>query len=224
MDCPDISGPGLAERDHAALDEIRKVRWAGNVLEKALPVGSRARMSGMMRFSEGIRHIYGAFAVFAVLLIIGVGQTRAGEKSRDYIWLAGLVHAYQGAFERCRIMAQVDPAEVGSLVNSLSTYPAPQVEKYLLGLAFKRKVECEQPQLGELAWALLLMRNADGDQDTLALINATRELVFPADGLKFMHLYDDAPANLKSAFDHHPRLTRPFDASQLLDLIPSGQP
>ena len=90
MECPDISNLKLDRADEEALEEIRKVQRAGNLLQIVMPAGA---MATIFLGNNAAQALYNIHSIDWILFVLAIGPDST-PTARSRLRLPGIDHRF----------------------------------------------------------------------------------------------------------------------------------
>lgn len=141
--------------------------------------------------------------------------------ANDQQYVGMKIGHYMDAFEKCNRIANERELPDEETQIALRRYPYPQVEIFLMARSIDLREQCEQPALGDLAYTILILEDAEISALTRESIEASKELIFNKNNWAFKKKYRELPADIRSTLEGLPYFQRPFDDVEIRKLLES---
>jgi len=147
--------------------------------------------------------------VIAMILLTQVSQPAFSQNNHRYI--TDRISEYMSAFERCQEIAVEREEPAPSVLQKLDQFDGELIEQFLITRSSISSQECEQPELGELARAILVLEEMELESETRAAIESIKVLAFPSRNREFEMRYQELPEEVRSSLGQIEYFHEPFE-------------
>ncbi|HDZ55199.1 MAG TPA: hypothetical protein ENI17_11675 [Pseudomonas xinjiangensis] len=145
------------------------------------------------------------------LIALPASWAAANDAEDNHRFITSKIAEYIATSKQCRDHALERKPPNAETIKTLSRFKSDDVARFAMIRSVLMQQRCEQSELNELAYAIVVLENTALAAETVEAISAIKVLAFDIQIRRFQRQYENLPRDLRASLESLDYFNEPFD-------------